>query len=205
MLGTAAEELAGARGNRAHVRTLFRASSVPMVIVDDDRRYVDVNGPGLFAFRLSLAEMRARRIDDLTPTGLLGRLDLLWRQLRGRGHVSGHYEAVDLDGSPWRLAFYGLSEILPGLHIIAFAPEGCQETDFREFTEPIAAADTRLTPRELEVLHLASAGRSGPRIAEELALSPGTVKKHFENIYSKLEVRGRSAAVAKAIRLHLIQ
>lgn len=205
MLGTAAEELAGARGDREQVRELFRASPVPMVIVDADRRYVDVNAPGLFAFRLSLVEMRARRIDDLTPPALLGRLESLWRQLEERGHVSGRYQAIDLDGSRWRLAFYGLAEILPGLHIIAFAPEGCEDTDVRRLTEPIATGDARLSPRELEVLQLAATGRSGPRIADELALSPGTVKKHFENIYAKLEVRGRSAAVAKALRLNLIQ
>ena len=41
-------------------------------------------------------------------------------------------------------------------------------------------------------------------IAEELVLSRATVRTHFENIYSKLDVRDRAGAVGKAMRLGLI-
>jgi DNA-binding NarL/FixJ family response regulator len=33
-------------------------------------------------------------------------------------------------------------------------------------------------------------------IAEELHLSPGTVRKHLDNVYNKLGVRGRGALTA---------
>jgi PAS domain S-box-containing protein len=62
-----------------------------------------------------------------------------------------------------------------------------------------------LTPRELEVLQLAAVGKSGPRIAKELFVSPTTVKTHFEHIYSKLGVPDRPSAVAAALRLGLIE
>lgn len=58
--------------------------------------------------------------------------------------------------------------------------------------------------REREVLALAAEGHSGPQIAERLVISPATVKSHFENIYEKLGVANRGAAVAKALRLGLI-
>jgi DNA-binding CsgD family transcriptional regulator len=61
-----------------------------------------------------------------------------------------------------------------------------------------------LTKRELEVLALASAGVSGPKIAERLFTSPSTVKTHFANIYAKLGVGDRAAAVAVALRTGLI-
>lgn len=61
-----------------------------------------------------------------------------------------------------------------------------------------------LTERELEVLRLAADGHSGPRIAEELFLSRFTVTTHFRNIYEKLGVGGRTAAVAQALRTGLI-
>ena len=64
---------------------------------------------------------------------------------------------------------------------------------------------TPLTNRELEILRLAAEGSSGPGIAEELVISPGTVKTHFENIYAKLGVSDRSAAVAYALRTGLIR
>ncbi|MEA2472233.1 MAG: hypothetical protein QOE06_148 [Thermoleophilaceae bacterium] len=61
-----------------------------------------------------------------------------------------------------------------------------------------------LTNREVEILRLAAAGNTGPAIAELLVVSPSTVKSHFENIYAKLEVSDRAAAVAKALRIGLI-
>src|SRR3954469_21854739 len=63
----------------------------------------------------------------------------------------------------------------------------------------------RLSARELEVLRLAAAGQSGPQIAEQLVVSPSTVKTHFENIYEKLGVGDRAGAVAHALRLGLIE
>ena len=62
-----------------------------------------------------------------------------------------------------------------------------------------------LTPRELEVLQPAGEGRSGPQIAQELFISPTTVKTHFEHIYEKLGVSDRPAAVAHALRTGLIR
>ena len=61
-----------------------------------------------------------------------------------------------------------------------------------------------LTPRQHEVLQLAADGLSGATIAEQLVLSPSTVKTHFSNIYERLAVGDRAAAVAEAMRLGLI-
>jgi PAS domain S-box-containing protein len=63
---------------------------------------------------------------------------------------------------------------------------------------------SRLTDRELEVLRHAAQGNTGPAIAELLGVSPSTVKSHFENIYEKLGVGDRAAAVAEALRTGLI-
>lgn len=62
-----------------------------------------------------------------------------------------------------------------------------------------------LTPRELQVLRLAAQGNTRPQIAEVLTISPLTVKTHFENIFEKLGVSDRTAAVAQAIRSGLIE
>ncbi len=61
-----------------------------------------------------------------------------------------------------------------------------------------------LTPRELEVLQLASAGFSGGEIAGKLKLRESTIKTHFEHVYQKLGLHDRAAAVAEAIRQGLI-
>jgi LuxR family maltose regulon positive regulatory protein len=55
-----------------------------------------------------------------------------------------------------------------------------------------------LSKRELEVLRLVAEGLSNREIAERLVISLSTVKGHTSNIYSKLAVKGRTQAVAKA-------
>jgi ATP/maltotriose-dependent transcriptional regulator MalT len=63
-----------------------------------------------------------------------------------------------------------------------------------------AAPTSVLTPRELDVLRLLVAGRSNPEIAEVLFVSPATVHTHVNNIYRKLGVNSRAAAVDVAHR-----
>jgi LuxR family maltose regulon positive regulatory protein len=61
-----------------------------------------------------------------------------------------------------------------------------------------------LTARELEVLHLLAVGTSTNAIARQLTLSPGTVKKHVNNILGKLRVHNRIHAIARARELRLL-
>jgi LuxR family maltose regulon positive regulatory protein len=61
-----------------------------------------------------------------------------------------------------------------------------------------------LTERELEVLRLVAAGLSNREIADELSLAVGTVKRHANNIYGKLNVHKRIQAVARARELGLL-
>lgn len=53
-----------------------------------------------------------------------------------------------------------------------------------------------LSRREREVLHLVADGKTNDEVAQQLWLSPNTVRKHLENIYAKLGVHTRTAAVA---------
>jgi predicted ATPase/DNA-binding CsgD family transcriptional regulator len=68
-----------------------------------------------------------------------------------------------------------------------------------------AAAETvaGLTARELEVLRLLVSGGSNKEIADVLFLSPRTVQAHIANIFGKLGVHTRAAAVARAYDLGL--
>lgn len=62
----------------------------------------------------------------------------------------------------------------------------------------------KLTKREIDVLEQLSQGLSYHLIAENLILSTGTVRKHIENIYRKLQVHNKLEAVQKAKRNNLI-
>lgn len=55
-----------------------------------------------------------------------------------------------------------------------------------------------LTAREVQVLEAVAAGHSNRDIARQMFLSEGTVKSHLARVYAKLDVRSRTAAVARA-------
>jgi DNA-binding CsgD family transcriptional regulator len=57
----------------------------------------------------------------------------------------------------------------------------------------------RLTPRQEDLLHLLAAGHTNTQIARRLGISEGTVRTHLENIYARLHVSSRTAAVACAM------
>lgn len=75
-------------------------------------------------------------------------------------------------------------------------PLGHQEIDL--LIEP-------LTHRELDILERLKLRLTNKEIAEELSISPLTVKSHTRNIYGKLGVNGRRQAIAKAHDLGILQ
>lgn len=69
---------------------------------------------------------------------------------------------------------------------------------------PAPAADdvaALISPRELDILRLAAAGRDNDAIAAELFLSVRTVERHLQNAYAKLGLSGRTARTAAVARL----
>ena len=61
-----------------------------------------------------------------------------------------------------------------------------------------------LSERELDVLRLLRTELSGPEIARELVVALSTVRTHTKNIYGKLDVTNRRAAVTRAAELDLL-
>jgi len=55
-----------------------------------------------------------------------------------------------------------------------------------------------ITPRQRELLALVAAGRTNGQIARHLGISEGTVRTHLENIFERLQVTNRAAAVVRA-------
>jgi DNA-binding CsgD family transcriptional regulator len=176
-----------------------------MLMLDDRRRHVEANRPARLALRLSLAETRRYTPDEVVPQEELPILDSIWAELLERGYVTGRSVFTGPDGGRLEVVYWGRANALPGRHLFAFAPAGWPEDELGLIEDE--GPDRTVVPptaREQEVLQLAAEGYSGPSIAAELVVSPATVKTHFENIYKKLGVRDRPAAVAKAMRLGLI-
>jgi DNA-binding CsgD family transcriptional regulator len=86
-------------------------------------------------------------------------------------------------------------QLIPGGHgpDLLWLHERRSETDGRVLER------LGLSAREAEVLWRLSRGDSSKAIAQQLRISPATVKKHLEHIYRKLGVTSRTAAVAHAL------
>lgn len=70
--------------------------------------------------------------------------------------------------------------------------------------DKIQQEEITLTKRETEVLEQLSKGLNYQQIADNLILSPSTVRKHIENIYKKLQVHNKIEAVQKGMKLNII-
>ena len=62
-----------------------------------------------------------------------------------------------------------------------------------------------VSDREFEVLTLLAAGRSNKEIANQLDLSPNTVKTHVAKLFEKLEAKRRTEAISRARELGMIR
>lgn len=60
-----------------------------------------------------------------------------------------------------------------------------------------------LSPAELKILEQVVEGKSNKQIAEDVFLSPWTVKTHIKNIYKKMHVNSRAAAVRLALKRNI--
>jgi DNA-binding NarL/FixJ family response regulator len=88
-----------------------------------------------------------------------------------------------------------LQQVLAGRHQNTLLSE--------EVQEQIAASETDLTPRELQILALIYQGQATNDIAEQLSLSAKTVDKHRENLMRKLDVNNVVQLIHKVQLLKL--
>lgn len=61
-----------------------------------------------------------------------------------------------------------------------------------------------LTPRQIEVVKKLALGLQNKQIAHEMNLSEATVKLHMSGLFFRLGVKNRTAALLKAMEMHLI-
>jgi DNA-binding CsgD family transcriptional regulator len=205
LVGDHAERVRAVCGCPTRTQRLFERSAIPMLMLDGERRYVNANMPARLAFRLSLADLRRLRVEDLTPPSFWPEMEAAWARLTETGCVAGIYDVASPAGTSMMVTYYAMAGAVPGLFLVAFAPAGWPDDELlADSAPPTADSVPALTPRELDVLELVAEGQRAPTIAEELVLSAATVRTHLAHIYEKLGVYDRAGAVAKAMRLGLI-
>jgi len=73
-----------------------------------------------------------------------------------------------------------------------------------DFDQALKLEETSLTKREIEILEQLSKGLNYQQVADNLFISQGTVRKHIENIYGKLQVHNKMEAVQMAKNKRII-
>jgi DNA-binding CsgD family transcriptional regulator len=71
--------------------------------------------------------------------------------------------------------------------------------------ENAGGGQPELSEREREILALVATGASNKLIAQQLVISPNTVKVHLRNIFAKINVASRTEATLYAIRIGLVE
>jgi DNA-binding response OmpR family regulator len=120
-----------------------------------------------------------------------------WLQKRAQHDVKSAADSIALDtqASPLKLQLSYVGQVTAE-EILLRLVEGEFEND-----NLVLKRKLQLTQRESEVLMWIARGKSNRDIAEILNLSPRTVNKHLEQIYSKLGVENRASAAALAVRM----
>lgn len=112
-------------------------------------------------------------------------------------------QAVDVGAFGYLLKNTGLDELVHAIELVANGRPYLQGELAGALMLP-EEDRPHLSPREIDVLEHLTRGRENKQIARSLGISEATVKTHLKSLYTRLGVRSRTEAAAKAIRLGLV-
>jgi DNA-binding CsgD family transcriptional regulator len=200
--------LEGETGSQAalRLRAAFERSRHPMLIADDQRRWVTGNTAACDLLGISREEIPWRTMDEFTSPNERKKLEEQWAAFLASGGAEGWYQLYVPDRGPVPVEFSATANVLPARHLSVFIPPeeaSGEATKARKATwAPVVAEGTgrlALTEREREVMTLVASGLQSGDIAERLFLSPETVKSHVHNALGKLGAHTRAHGVAIAL------
>ena len=178
---------------RVHLANARRAQSARIALDAAGRHLVAFGAQGTVLWStpqanrlLERSGVDAGRQADMS-TSFLG-----WRGEAGEVAAGGGFEMNLADVPALQFAFLGVV----GGDEYLFRLAGAQE----EGQEDLLRQSFGLTQRESEVLLWIARGKSNRDIGDILGLSPRTVNKHLEQVYTKLGVENRASAAIKAIQ-----
>jgi DNA-binding CsgD family transcriptional regulator len=174
-------------------------SALPIVVVDGDRRFVDVNQAACLMVERPRFELLTMRVDDLTPSARIPELEARWSEFLREGVANGRWALARHGAGLVEFEYVAMAAVAPDRHLlIGTVPEA---EDSGPAGEPVPGA---VTSRERTVLTLLALGRTGPEIAEELTVSLDTVRTHIRALKGKLGARTLAHLVAIALRDGLV-
>jgi two-component system, NarL family, nitrate/nitrite response regulator NarL len=149
---------------------------------------------------LTAREVLAQLAEEELPTRVL----ILSAHLEGEAIV----ECLELGATGYMAKDATRADILDAIRTVASGQAVISTEAQTHMAEEIRrraqSTQEALSAREQQILGLLAEGASAPDIARQLYLSPATVKTHLHNVYEKLGVSERAAAVAEGMRRGLI-
>jgi two-component system, NarL family, nitrate/nitrite response regulator NarL len=149
---------------------------------------------------LTAREVLAQLAEERLPTRVL----ILSAHLEGEAIV----ECLELGATGYMAKDATRADILDAIRTVASGQAVISTEAQTHMAEEIRrraqSTQEALSAREQQILGLLAEGASAPDIARQLYLSPATVKTHLHNVYEKLGVSERAAAVAEGMRRGLI-
>jgi len=192
-------------GAASHLRSAFALSQHSMLIADDQRRWVTGNAAACDLLGITQEEISWHTMDEFVPADARSRLDEAWEKFLVNGAAEGWYRLCIPARGRVPVEFSATANVLPSRHLSVFLPaEGTSRPAERGVLDwkpapAESAGRLPLTDREREIMTLVASGLHGADIAEELFLSPETVKSHVHNAMGKLGAHTRAHAVAIAL------
>jgi PAS domain S-box-containing protein len=172
---------------------VFERTSNPIALLDDERRIVDVNDAALSLFGGAKQELVGSSMADSVRPDERSVAAIEWEAFLRSGEYSGTRVLVRADGSEVQIDFAARLAIIGGrrlaIYVAAADDPECTPTS-------VLAGELPLTSREREIVTLIALGRDTAEIAEELHISPETVRTHVRNAMSRLGAHTRAQLVA---------
>jgi PAS domain S-box-containing protein len=185
-------------GWAALFRDAFNQSRNAMVLLDDDRRHVEVNGAYVKLLGYRPSELIGRSVSELRADGATVSTGQ-WHAALRQKQFTGTIEMLRADGGRVTVEFAGHPELVTGRQLVLFvALRVARGGRLREGADP-GATRPELSPRELDVVRLLALGFSGPEVAEELRIAHNTVRTHTRNAMTKVGARSRAQLVAMSL------
>lgn len=192
-------------GAASHLRDAFALSQHSMLIADDQRRWVTGNAAACELLGVTQEEISWRTMDEFVPPDARSELDQDWEKFLTHGAAEGWYGLCIPARGRVTVEFSATANVLPSRHLSVFLPTDKAsrpaEHGLPDWKPVLAEGAGRqpLTEREREIMTLVASGLHGADIAEDLFLSPETVKSHVHNAMGKLGAHTRAHAVAIAL------
>ncbi|HEX6713862.1 MAG TPA: LuxR C-terminal-related transcriptional regulator [Thermoleophilaceae bacterium] len=174
------------------------AAPVALLVADSDRRILRVNArwTDLTGYEADAAQQL--RVDDLLAPESRPGIEMRWSDLLGTGLATARVVILRPDHVRVAIRYSAFANVLPGVHVAAYLAEPGQDT--RALRPARARRAGQLTRREQESLRLVAMGMTTIAAADQLGISPETVRTHVRNAMNKLGARTRAQAIAVAMR-----